>query len=256
MPQLYKTIMPPANDINFKSLCLNTSSLTVFAHVRMATSEVQLFNSHPFAFGRHVFMHNGSIANFNLIKRDLCSRMSPKAYDNVKGTTDSEHLAAMYFTHLGDDWGAEHSLQDMKQALENAITDVVELQRKLATPLTASSLNLCTTDGIKLVAFRFRNSDIEQPPSLYYSESAGVTLNRKYPGHPDYLKFEDPGDAARGLVGIDMLDPEACGNHVIVSSEPTTRDEAEWTLVPKNKAVLVDFPDGKNRINITDIVMP
>ncbi|CAE6347443.1 unnamed protein product [Rhizoctonia solani] len=226
MPQIYKTIIAPTNDVNFQSLCRNTSSRTVFAHVRMATSEVQQFNSHPFAFGRHIFMHNGSVANFSSIRRDLCAKLSTRAYNNIKGSTDSEHLAALYMTHLGDDWTVQYGLENMKRALERAIADIIALQRKLpdaTTPLAASSLNVCTTDGEELLAFRFRSSEVEQPPSLYYSTSAGVTLNRKYPGHPNYFKWEDPGDAATGLVGPDELRPEAYGNHVIVASEPTTK---------------------------------
>ncbi|CAE6521613.1 unnamed protein product [Rhizoctonia solani] len=277
MPQLYKTIIAPTNDVNFQSLCKNTSSRTVFAHVRMATSEVQQFNSHPFAFGRHIFMHNGSVANFNLIRRDLCAKLSPKAYANIKGSTDSEHIAALYFTYLGDDWTVQYPLDKMKSALERAIADIIGLQKKLpnaTTPLTASSLNLCTTDGEELMAFRFRNSEeaAEQPPSLYFSTSAGVSLNRKYPGHPNYLKWEDIGDAATGLVGADELRPEAYGNHVIVASEPTTKvpfffsvvciiadyskSEDEWALVPKNQAVLIDFPRGENRVRLEDITIP
>ncbi|KAF8756164.1 Glutamine amidotransferases class-II [Rhizoctonia solani] len=229
---IYKTIIAPTNDVNFQSLCRNTSSRTVFAHVRMATSEVQQFNSHPFAFGRHIFMHNGSVANFSSIRRDLCAKLSTRAYNNIKGSTDSEHLAALYMTHLGDDWTV-HTPTETPDA---------------TTPLAASSLNVCTTDGEELLAFRFRSSEVEQPPSLYYSTSAGVTLNRKYPGHPNYFKWEDPGDAATGLVGPDELRPEAYGNHVIVASEPTTKDEGEWERVPKNKAVMVDFPRGENRV--------
>ncbi|GAB1522642.1 hypothetical protein RhiTH_005764 [Rhizoctonia solani] len=256
MPQIYKTIIAPTNDVNFQSLCRNTSSRTVFAHVRMATSEVQQFNSHPFAFGRHIFMHNGSVANFSSIRRDLCAKLSTRAYNNIKGSTDSEHLAALYMTHLGDDWTVQYGLENMKRALERAIADIIALQRKLpdaTTPLAASSLNVCTTDGEELLAFRFRSSEVEQPPSLYYSTSAGVTLNRKYPGHPNYFKWEDPGDAATGLVGPDELRPEAYGNHVIVASEPTTKDEGEWERVPKNKAVMVDFPRGENRVQVKDI---
>jgi glutamine amidotransferase len=260
LPQLYKTMIPPANDVNFRSICRNTSSLTVFAHVRMATSEVQQFNSHPFAFGRHVFMHNGSVAGFTSIRRELCCKLSAKAYGNIYGSTDSEHVAALYFTHLGDDWNAERSVDEMKVALERAIADVVELQRKLpdaTVPLAASSLNLCTTDGSKLLAFRFRNSDKEEPPSLYYSTKAGVSLNRKYPGHPDYLKWDVPDEDTSGFTGDKMLAPEAYGNHVIVASEPTTKnDDAEWELVPKNNAVLVDFVDGCNNVRIQKIVVP
>ncbi|KAG8762077.1 hypothetical protein FRC11_011342 [Ceratobasidium sp. 423] len=256
MPQVYKTTIAPTDDVNFQSLCKNTSSRTVFAHVRMATSEVQQFNNHPFGFGRHIFMHNGSVG---LIRRDLCAKLSPKAYANIKGSTDSEHVVALYMTHLGDDWIRQYPLEEMKRALERAIADIIALQKQLpnaTTPLAASSLNLCTTDGEELLAFRFRNSETEQPPSLYLPTTAGVILNRKYPGHPNYQKWEDIGDAATGLVGADELRPEAYGNHVIVASEPTTKSETEWELVPKNKAVLVDFPRGENRIRIEDIIIP
>ncbi|CAE6525958.1 unnamed protein product [Rhizoctonia solani] len=259
MPQIYKTILAPTNDVNFRSLCKNTSSRTVFAHVRMATSEVQQFNSHPFDFGRHVFMHNGSVANFSRIRLDLCAKMSPKAYANIKGSTDSEHIAALYMTHLGDDWTRQYPLDEMKRALERAIADIISLQKKLpdaTTPVAASSLNLCTTDGEELLAFRFRNTETGQPPSLYFSTTAGVLLNRKYPGHPNFQKWEDIGDSATGLLGADELRPEAFGNHVIVASEPTTKSEDDWALVPKNKAVLVDFPRGENRIRIEDIIIP
>ncbi|EEB97833.1 hypothetical protein MPER_02764 [Moniliophthora perniciosa FA553] len=147
----------------------------------------------------------------------------------------------------------------MKKALERAIADVFELQRRLpeaTTPLAASSLNICTTDGDQLMAFRYRNSEAEQPPSLYLSEKAGVTLNRRFVYHPDFMRDEDPGEYAVGLVGDDALPPEAHGNHVIVASEPSTRDVDEWTLIPKNKAVLINFPDGANHIRILDINIP
>ena len=258
LPSLYKTVIPPANDVNFRSLCRNTASRTVFAHVRMATSEVQQFNSHPFVFGRHTFMHNGAITSFTAIRRALCDKLSAKAYGNIYGSTDSEHIAALYFTHLGEDWDAEYSLQDMKRALERAVKDVIELQKALSDatqPLTPSNLNLCTTDGNKLLAFRFRNSEEEQPPSLYYSTQAGVTLNRKYPGHPDHVPDKPIPEDAVGLKGGSMRAAESHGNHVIVASEPTTHDDKEWELVPKNQAVMVGFEGGQTSLKLEDIAI-
>ena len=58
----------------------------------------------------------------------------------------------------------------MKAALQKTIDTVIRLQTELnPTPdggLQPSSLNLCTTDGLQLVAVRFRNEkgDIHQPP--------------------------------------------------------------------------------------------
>jgi glutamine amidotransferase len=75
---------------------------------------------------------------------------------------------------------------------------------------------------------------------LYYSTVAGITLNRKYPGHPDGPKHKWSG----------MYPAKDCGRHVIIASEPTTFDVAEWPSVPKNKAIIV----GKNmKVTIEDV---
>jgi glutamine amidotransferase len=61
-PALYKSQSPPFNDFNFRSLCANTETYCVFAHIRATSgSVVSQANSHPFVFGRrsrdanHVF---------------------------------------------------------------------------------------------------------------------------------------------------------------------------------------------------------
>ena len=51
---------------------------------------------------------------------------------------------------------------------------------------------MAVTDGRKLVCMRVRNHGSEEPPSLYWSNSAGVTLNSKYPDHPNGEKNENP----------------------------------------------------------------
>lgn len=57
-PALYKSQSPPINDFNFRSLCNNTETRCVLAHIRATSgSVVTEVNSHPFVFGRHVFMH-------------------------------------------------------------------------------------------------------------------------------------------------------------------------------------------------------
>ena len=56
-PALYKSQQPPSNDFNFRSLCGNTETKCVFAHIRATSgSVVTQVNSHPFVFGRHVFV--------------------------------------------------------------------------------------------------------------------------------------------------------------------------------------------------------
>lgn len=82
-----------------------------------------------------------------------------------------------------------------------------------------------------MIATRFHNHATQQPPSLYWSESAGRTLDRKYPGSPDKAKATNPSATKTS---------EEHGKHTIVASEPTTYDEGEWHLIGKNCVLLVD----------------
>ena len=244
-PALYKSQSPPINDFNFKSLCENTETHCVFAHIRASSgSVVTQVNSHPFVFGRHVFMHNGVISNFSTIRRDLTDLLSFDAYCNIFGSTDSEHAAALYITNLtnhGDKstWEKPYPLKAMLAAMQKTVVQILQLQhKKLGAANTPNSLNFCTTDGTKLLAIRFRNHATQQPPSLYWSEFAGRTLNTKYPGHPDSKDFVNEEA---------MLDSgEKIGKHTIVASEPTTYDEKEWHLIKRNHALLVD-EDGEEK---------
>ena len=139
-------------------------------------------------------MHNGVVAHFNLIRREICAEISHDAIQLVKGTTDSEHFAALVFTYLEDQrgpraWEESHPPEDVKASLERAISTVIAIQKQVVpkhglTP-EASSLNIAITDGIQLITIRFRNHAREHPPSLYFSTRAGISLNRKFPGHPD-----------------------------------------------------------------------
>jgi glutamine amidotransferase len=248
-PSSYKHSQPPTNDFNFHSICANTSTTALFAHIRAATATaVTPINNHPFIFGRHTIMHNGVVADFSDIRRDLLGLLDRDAYENIKGTTDSEHMAALYITYLTksrgggrQSWEQQYSVSDMKAALTSTFHNIIALQHKLLgrDKVDANSLNVCCTDGSQMIAFRFRNHVDEQPPSLYWSTSAGVTLNRKYP---------DNHDGAENMNASKK--PSEHGNHVIVASEPTTYKPGEWDIIPKNHAVLVD---GSGQVKVGEI---
>jgi len=57
-------------------------------------------NCHPFTAGRWAFMHNGSVADFHKLKRQLRENHSDEAYLWIHGTTDSEHLFARFRDHV------------------------------------------------------------------------------------------------------------------------------------------------------------
>lgn len=179
-------------------------------------------------------MHNGNISDFEGIGRELALKIGQDEYINIKGSTDSEHFAALYITFLTagkgkGGWESQYPLSEMRDALHKAMKTVIELQlQKYGSNAKANNLNVCVTDGQHLVAFRCRNHATEQPPSLYYSTKAGATLNRKYPDHPDGV--ENPSASKKS---------HEHGKHVIVASEPTTYKNGDWELIGKNECLMV-----------------
>lgn len=235
-PALYRTIQPPLNDLNFRSICANTATKVCFAHIRAATATpVTPVNNHPFIFGRYTIMHNGYVSDFLEVKRSICNFLDKDAFANIHGSTDSEHVAAMFMTYLAGGegkraWENPSSPTQMEIALKNTVQMIIKLQEnKLGSKAQPNDLNVAISDGEHLIALRYRNHPTEQPPSLYYSETAGVTLNRKYPDHADgegNSKAKQPA--------------EEHGKHLIVASEPTTYKDKEWILIDKNHFLKFD----------------
>lgn len=248
-PALYKSQSPPISDFNFRNLCANTETYCLFAHIRATSgSVVTQVNSHPFVFGRHVFMHNGAISNFTNIRRDMTDLLSYDAYANTLGSTDSEHAAALYMTNLTnggtkDTWAKEYPVKEMLDAMNKTVLQIMELQVKILGDKKApNSLNFCCTDGKKMVAIRFRNHKSQQPPSLYWSEFAGRTLNQKFPGNPDGADMVNEGAT--------QSEDAKIGKHTIIASEPTTYDDSEWHLITANCALTVDEQGTETEVPI------
>lgn len=269
-PALYKAIQPPLHDSNFRSICANTSSNVLLAHIRAATATAIVpTNNHPFTFGIHSIMHNGYISDFSKIKRKMCEVMTQEAYEHIQGGTDTEHFAALLMSNLCPEesglkqgqptadeeqmpkaWGLYHTPSEINAALSQTIATVIDIQREMfGDAAKPNDLNIAVTDGRSFVACRFRNHATEQPPSLYYSTTAGATLNRQYPDHPagpsgpnGHNKQE--GKHSEGHNPHARKGSEEHGKHVIVASEPTTYKDKEWTLIEKNRVVLVDSAGG------------
>ena len=72
------------------------------AHVRAATpgSEVNLANCHPFEYGSYLLMHNGRIGGFPAVRRRLLESLTDEAFDVVRGSTDTEHLFAVFVDEI------------------------------------------------------------------------------------------------------------------------------------------------------------
>lgn len=155
-----------------------------------ATTET---NCHPFTFGVHVFQHNGVLAKFVEIKLPLLHLISVSARAAILGTTDSEHIAALYFTHLDADaawtagaFGRQYSLDEMKAAMRKTVLVLQGLVDEAGGDGTGhSAFNFCITDGTQMIATRMSHPVTREAPSLYYSTTAGSAMNSKYQSHPD-----------------------------------------------------------------------
>jgi predicted glutamine amidotransferase len=102
-PGLYREVRPAWSDENLRHLCRHIRSHLFFAHVRASTgTPTTRPNCHPFAFGKWLFMHNGQIGDWSLIRRRVEALIPDELYKCRIGTTDSE---AVFLAILGS--GAE-----------------------------------------------------------------------------------------------------------------------------------------------------
>ena len=165
-PGLYREIRPAWSDENLRSLCDQVRSRLFFAHVRASTgTSTTRANCHPFAQGRHLFMHNGQIGDYAKIKRRLEALIPDDLYEGRLGTTDSEaiFLAALA---LGLAQNPVAALARTLKAVRGLMADAGARE-----PLRFTA---AFTDGESLFACRWASDG--QPPSLYFREMDGHLL--------------------------------------------------------------------------------
>jgi len=231
-PCVFTSIKPSWNDKNLVRLAEHVWSKLVFSHVRAASpgSLIVENNCHPFQYGKLLFMHNGAIANFDKVKKKLIAELSDETFRYIQGTTDTEHAGALFVQNLpNSDPNFSHSEEVLIKVVKDTIKQILKFTKAVCNK--ASSLNFALTNGEITIATRFRNSDSEDPPSLYY------TTCSKYSCKQGKTILEHESQYARS---------------VVVSSEPLTEDTSEWALVPKNSILLIT---KDNKVIIEEITI-
>jgi glutamine amidotransferase len=220
-PALYRTVEPAWHDKNMKDLSKHICTGTIFAHVRAASPTcgyVQQTNCHPFRYKNWLFMHNGAIRSFPLIKRELMLRIDPDLFKNIEGTTDSE-----VFFYLAITFGLQ---EDPPAAMSKTVAFIDKVAREIGGAAKPIQMTVCTTDGCsnKMWAFRY-SSDAQsgeeglKSRSLYYSSDKATVLEL----HPDHPQAKSFSDDARFIV-----------------SEPLGSLPGVWNPVPEASCVVVD----------------
>jgi predicted glutamine amidotransferase len=207
-PGVYHSVSPAWGDANLREIAAHIEAPLFLAHVRATTgTAIQQTNCHPFRHGRWLFVHNGLIADFELLRRELVLAVAPELFTGIKGSTDSELLF-----YLALSFGLE---QDPIGALEQAIglVEAAAVKHGIENAVQAS---VGITDGERLWAFRY--STERNSRTLFVSAEA-ETIHRLHPDNERLRRFRDQ----------DRL----------VVSEPLADLEGVWNEIPESTVLIV-----------------
>lgn len=157
-PGVYHGVLPAWSDHNLASLCRQLRSGMFVAHVRSATSgEVASVNCHPFAFGRHLFMHNGQIGGYERVRRQIDGLIPDALYSRRRGSSDSE---AIFLAAVGNGL-----VEDPVAAVTATLRQVLGIMRGagVTKPLRFAAVH---ADGRRLRCYRWASD--ARAPSLYW----------------------------------------------------------------------------------------
>jgi predicted glutamine amidotransferase len=208
IPRVYRSTHPAWNDRNLRELAAGVSSPLFLAHIRASTgTAIQETNTHPFRYGRRLWMHNGLIREFPRVKRDLVLAVDDSLYPSIEGTTDSELMFYLALT-----FGLE---SEPIAAVERMVGFVEETGRKhgVADPI---QMTVATTDGRSLWAFRYSSEG--ESRSLYFS----TRMDALKAAYPDSSELAALSDEARAVV-----------------SEPLGELPGAWNEVPESHVGIV-----------------
>jgi predicted glutamine amidotransferase len=98
-PGVYHSVAPAWADQNLREIASHIESPLFLTHVRAAIgSPVQQTNCHPFRHDGWLFVHNGYLAEFAAVRRDLMLAIDPPLFANVHGSTDTEVVFQLALT--------------------------------------------------------------------------------------------------------------------------------------------------------------
>ena len=183
----------------------------------------------PFVYGQYAAVVCGVVGNLAVIAPEISREYMWWKGDRRSKCTSAELVAAMLMVRLGGRPGRRRggplaNAKDMARALSETMGELMwQQQMFLGRKAQANSLIAVTTNGQELVAMRFRNHAVDQPPELYYSTSTGASNRGRR------LDEKSPKSG-----------PDGHGEKIFVTSEPGLAVVAEWELLEKNSMLLVD----------------
>jgi len=240
-PALFREITPAWSNNNLRELSRVLRSPCILTHVRKASvGGCNETNCHPFCYKELSFMHNGSVCAFHSLKRKFIERMSDEAYGLINGTTDSEHLFALFVDLYGKRKEKhERTLDAMSEAMLDLISLVTDITKDKLRPKSARGdlhelnlLNMVITNGEDVVATKFISGEIlEESHTLFYSQGMELLVED---GKSRILRCGNhPADVACGW-------DDSHEGMIIISSEPLTTKGNDFTALPPNHMIIAN----------------
>jgi glutamine amidotransferase len=172
-PGVYRSVSPAWSDRNLRELAAHIESPLFVAHVRAAIgSPVQETNCHPFREGAWLFVHNGYLAEFERLRRDLVFAVDPQRFPRIHGSTDTEVVFQLALS-----FGLE---DDPIDALERTVGFIEAVAREHGVGAAVQG-TFGVADGDALWAVRYASEGV--PRSLYASSEV-ESIRRLHPENP------------------------------------------------------------------------
>ncbi|MEU2832502.1 class II glutamine amidotransferase [Streptomyces lavendulae] len=211
-----RDVGPAWNNRNLREIADHVESPLFFAHIRASTgTAVEQTNCHPFRHGRWLWMHNGSIADFHLIRRELALLVDPALFNDIEGTTDSEMMFYLAVT-FGLDQDPPGAVARMAGVVER-----IGREHGVEFPL---QMTVAVTNGERIWAFRYSSQGKSR--SLFYSSQVD-TLRQL---HPDIAFLQEVSDETRLIVSEPLGDLPGAWNEVPESSYGVVQPGADEML--------------------------
>jgi glutamine amidotransferase len=214
-PGVYRGLLPAWGDRNLRNLAAHIRSPLFLAHVRATTgTPVQETNCHPFHHRNWLFVHNGSIAEYHVIRHELLLAVDRSFFNSIEGSTDSETMFALALT-----FGL---MDEPLPALERMAAFVEEVGHRNGVEFPLQ-MTLGVSDGERLWAVRYSSEGHGKTRSLWSTIDAATIRALQ----PDNERLQKISDEDR-----------------IIVSEPLGGLPGMWREVPEATAIVIqDGPD-------------
>lgn len=245
-PYIYKTSKLPFYDENLHNLANKITPKCFLAHLRgISYSDKQIVsdqNVHPFNFenSNMVLAHNGSLAQFDLMKFDLLDYIKDELKNEIHGTTDSEWIYAIFLSQLPTA-NMTYDSKDIIKAILETLKILQKIRAKHKIAIT-SPVNLVISNGEFIAAIRFVFDygwqPLDTPPSTHFDyHSLWYTYGESYGYYDNEYKMKW-GDKK---------------SSIIIASEPLTEDNTTWIELPEYTLFFAEFDRDEIKITSQDI---